>query len=199
MSLSRIPSPEESLSDLANLLPTLYAALEHGVFEAKEHFQSRSLKHEPSAFSTLVRLHAKDHLLRQGVDAFEVEDVNLCGLSLQVPRYWIKIWKSEDDNPPAPGASATRKEFYQQPLFPVDGTSAEPVHLAVLWNLDNGNNLSAVWLTCPESADQKSTTCYWQVLIPHPATSVHVKIREAISPDLPMKLKMTPASGSEVG
>lgn len=198
MTLPRIPDPAETLDDLAMLLPTVYAALEHGVYEAREHFETKSLKPEASAFATLVRLHAKDYLVREGLDAIEVEDLNLCGLSLQLPKYWIKIWKSEDENLPALGASAPKRDFCQQPLFP-GGEVPAPLHLAVLWNLDHSNNLFALWLVCPESADEKPATSHWRVQIPHPATTVHIRVREVVSDDLPMKLKVEPQSGTKTG
>lgn len=198
MALPKIPGPDETIADLATLLPKIYGALEHGVYEAREHFETKSLSGEASAFSTLVRLHAKDYLVREGLDAVEVQDVNLCGLSLQLPKHWIKIWKSEDENLPAPGTSSPKRDFYQQPLFR-GGETPEPLHLAVLWNLDRSNNLAALWLVCPEYGDEKSATSHWLAQIPHPATTVHISVREAVSPDLPMQLKVRPQTDTKTG
>lgn len=194
----KIPNPSETMDELRDLVAIIYRSLEHGVYEAREHFEVKSLQPEASVFSTLVRLHAKDYLLREDPNAFLVEDINLCGLSLQLPNHWIKIWKSEDAELPLPGDSAPKQDFYQQSLFP-EGSVPKPLHLAVLWNLDSLNNLSALWLVCPESGDENSATFHWRLQIPHPATIEVGTSQEAYSTDLPIKLKEEPQIGTKTG
>jgi hypothetical protein len=171
MKYPTVPSPEATLADLAWLHPEIYRSFEHGVFEAKTHFETKQLKHDAAAFSTFVRLHAKDYLSKRGLEAVDVEDVNLTGLSLKLDGYHIKMWKASDDGLPTPGKSEPKQAFYQQPLFD-DGDRPEVLNLAVIWNTNSSKNLSSVWLVCPKYGDEKFVEEYWNVRIPDPALTV---------------------------
>jgi hypothetical protein len=197
MALPHIPSPEKTLADLSWLHPELYRAFEHGVYKGKTHFEGESLDWDASAFSTIVRLHAKSYLKTKNLDAVEIEQVNLSGLSLRVPKYQIKMWKSEGSDLPVPGASEPKQEFYQQPLFPNGTEQPNPLRLAVLWNIDWQKNLAAVWLVCPKYGDEKSAEAHWCVKIPDPAlASVLVVAAPNVLGDLPIKRKDEKATGT---
>jgi hypothetical protein len=197
MALPHIPSPEKTLADLSWLHPELYRAFEHGVYKGKTHFEGESLDWDASAFSTIVRLHAKSYLKTKNLDAVEIEQVNLSGLSLRVPKYQIKMWKSEGSDLPVPGASEPKQEFYQQPLFPNGTEQPNPLRLAVLWNIDWQKHLAAVWLVCPKYGDEKSAEAHWCVKIPDPAlASVPVAAAPTIPSDLPIKRKDEKATGT---
>lgn len=197
MALPHIPSPEKTLADLSWLHPELYRAFEHGVYKGKTHFEGESLDWDASAFSTIVRLHAKSYLKTKNLDAVEVEQVNLSGLSLRVPKYQIKMWKSEGSDLPVPGASEPKREFYQQPLFPNGTEQPNPLRLAVLWNIDWQKNLAAVWLVCPKYGDEKSAEAHWCVKIPDPAlASAPVMAAPTVLGDLPIKRKDEKATGT---
>src|SRR6266699_2865270 len=197
MALPHIPSPEKTLADLSWLHPELYRAFEHGVYKGKTHFEGESLDWDASAFSTIVRLHAKSYLKTKNLDAVEIEQVNLSGLSLRVPKYQIKMWKSEGSDLPVPGASEPKQEFYQQPLFHNGTEQPNPLRLAVLWNIDWQRNLAAVWLVCPKYGDEKSAEAHWCVKIPDPAlASVPVTAAPTIPSDLPIKRKDEKATGT---
>src|SRR6266481_3571866 len=135
MHLPHIPSPEKTLADFSWLHPEIYHAFEHGVFKGKTHFETEGLEWDASAFSTIVRLHAKAYLKTKNLEPVEIEHVNLSGLSLRVPKYQIKMWKSEGSDLPVPGDSEPKQEFYQQPLFPNGAEDPIPLRLAVLWNV----------------------------------------------------------------
>jgi hypothetical protein len=181
------PGPDETLNDLAWLHPEIYRGIEYGVFEAKTHFTTKQIIHDGAAFSTLVRLHAKNYLITKGLDAIDVEDVNLTGLSLKLDGYQIKVWKAADSNLPVPGQSEPKQAFYQQTLFD-GGERPEIIHLAVIWNVKNSTHeLSAVWLVCPKNGDEKSAEDYWTVRIPDPALEIPLIISDPTpSSDLPM-------------
>jgi len=197
MALPHIPSPEKTLTDLSWLHPELYRAFEHGVYKGKTHFDGESLDWDASAFSTIVRLHAKSYLKTKNLDAVEIEQVNLSGLSLRVPKYQIKMWKSEGSDLPVPGASEPKQEFYQQPLFPNGTEQPNPLRLAVLWNIDWQKNLAAVWLVCPKYGDEKSAEAHWCVKIPDPVlASVPVLADPTALSDLPIKRKDEKATGT---
>jgi len=150
----------------------IYRAFEHGVFKGKTHFDTEGLEWDASAFSTIVRLHAKAYLTGKNLAPVEIEHVNLSGLSLRVPGYHIKMWKSEGSELPVPGASEPKREFYQQSLFNNEGGDGLPLRLAVLWNVDWQKSLSAVWLVCPKYGDERSAEAHWCVQIPDPALAV---------------------------
>jgi hypothetical protein len=197
MGLPHIPTPEKTLADLSWLHPEIYRAFEHGVYKGKTHFDSENLEWDASAFSTIVRLHAKSYLKTKNLDAVEIEHVNLSGLSLRVPKYQIKMWKSEGSDLPVPGDSEPKQEFYQQPLFPNGTQQLNPLRLAVLWNIDWQKNLAAVWLVCPKYGDEKSAEAHWCVKIPDPAlASVPVVAAASVASDLPIKLKHEKATGT---
>jgi hypothetical protein len=197
MALPHIPSPEKTLADLSWLHPELYRAFEHGVYKGKTHFEGESLDWDASAFSTIVRLHAKSYLKTKNLDAVEIEQVNLSGLSLRVPKYQIKMWKSEGSDLPVPGASEPKHEFYQQPLFPNGTEQPNPLRLAALWNIDRQKNLAAVWLVCPKYGDEKSAEAHWCVKIPDPAlASIPVVAAPTVLSDLPIKRKAEKATGT---
>jgi hypothetical protein len=136
-----------------------------------------------------VRLHARNYLKKKGFDALEVERVNLCGLSLKLPNYYIKMWKAADDGLPAPGHSEPKQEFYQQPLFPNDGENPLPLHLIVIWNVDSQKNLSSLWLICPKNGDERSAEAHWCVKIPDPISTATGSPPSEGSPDLPITHK----------
>src|SRR5690349_3031449 len=108
MDLPIIPGPEETISDLAWLHPDIYRAFEHGIFKARNHFDTEELQHDSSAFSTLVRLHAKNYLRKRGLEAVEIDEVSLCGLSLTLDKYVIRMWKSDDFRTTSSGAVPTK-------------------------------------------------------------------------------------------
>jgi len=198
MHLPHIPSPEKTLADLSWLHPEIYHAFEHGVFKGKTHFETEGLEWDASAFSTIVRLHAKAYLKTKNLEPVEIEHVNLSGLSLRVPKYQIKMWKSEGSDLPVPGDSEPKQEFYQQPLFPNGAEDPIPLRLAVLWNVDWQKNLSAVWLVCPKYGDEKSAEAHWCAKIPDPALSSPQAAKANVSPaDLPIKRKDQKATGTK--
>jgi hypothetical protein len=197
MGLPYIPSPEKTLADLSWLHPEIYRAFEHGVFKAKTHFESETLEWDASAFSTIVRVHAKAYLKTKDLEAVEIEQVNLSGLSLRFPKYQIKMWKAEGSDLPVPGNSEPKQEFYQQPLFPSGTDDPIPLRLAVLWNVDWQKNLSAVWLVCPKYGDEKSAEAHWCVRIPDPALAYPATAAAPVMPsDLPIRPKGQSLTGT---
>jgi hypothetical protein len=180
-----VPGPDETLAELAWLHPEIYRAFEHGVYEAKNHFETKQLKYDAAAFSTFVRLHGKDYLSKKGLEAVDVEDVNLTGLSLKLDAYHIKMWKASDDGLPVPGKSEPKQAFYEQSLFE-DGECPEILNLAVIWNINASKDLSAVWLICPKHGDETSAEAYWNVRIPDPTLTVAPSNTTPPTDDLPI-------------
>jgi hypothetical protein len=185
MTFTTIPGPQETLDDLDWLHPEMFRALEYGGLKAKEYFDTESIAKEQSIFSGIVRLHARAYLQSRGIEAMEVERVTLCGLSLRVPKYAIKIWKTEDEGLPNAGTSTPKQMFYQQSLFS-NGMEITELNLAVLWNQDPLSNLAALWLVCPKYGDERSAETYWTIRIPDPTLRVSSPAPTENPPDLPM-------------
>jgi len=188
MDYPNVPGPAETLDALAWLHPELYRGIEYGVFEAKTHFQTKQISHDGAAFSTLVRLHAKNYYRNKGLDAVDVEQVNLTGLSLKLDGYHIKIWKASDSSLPVPGRSEPKQAFYQQRLNFEGGQRPDVIHLAIIWNVSKpAQELSAIWLVCPKDGNEKSAEDYWTVRIPDPALDIPLSATELPpTDDLPM-------------
>jgi hypothetical protein len=196
MTFTSIPDPQETLAAISRLHPEIYRAIDHGALKAKEYFEAEGLEKEQSIFSGLVRLHARAYLRNIGIETMQVERLNLCGLSLRIPSYAIKMWKTQDGKLPVPGTSTPKQEFYQQPLFS-DGAQIDELNLAVLWNLDSLDHLSAVWLVCPKDGDERSAEVHWTIRIPDPTLAVSAPAPTDNPPDLPMEPITEAETGTE--
>lgn len=186
MDYPQTPGPKETLEDLAWLHPEIYRGIDYGVFEARIHFETTRVDYDGAAFSTLVRLHAKNYYRRKGYDAVDIEEVSLTGLSLKLEGYHIKIWKAHDSSLPAPGSSEPKQAYYQQTLNFDGGERPEIIRLAVIWNVNASRALSAMWLVCPKDGDETSAEAYWTERIPDPSLEIPQFNPEPIGPDLPM-------------
>src|ERR1035441_8137224 len=99
--MDAVAESNRAFRELEETFPHIIRALEHGLLEACEHFDQKSLRFDGGAFCMLVRLHARSYLQRRKLDAgdfdapdLKLESVNLCGLWLRVGRYHVKIWKT---------------------------------------------------------------------------------------------------------
>jgi hypothetical protein len=80
MEITHEAAAAKAYRELESLFPHIIRALEHGLLEAREHFDTKSLDYDGSAFSTLVRLHARHYLRARQMDAegdMEMERINL--------------------------------------------------------------------------------------------------------------------------
>lgn len=173
MKTPNAPSPEKVFDELAWLLPEIYRALDIGTFEAKSHFDSKEIKrsNHQAGYSHLVRIHAKEYLQKMNIDAVDIEQLNLSGLSLKLEQYSMKIWKEctrTESGVPRPG-SEKQEDFCQQTMFESDG----PVKLIVLWNIDPLGNLHELKLACPKDTDNpENVECHWVKPISDPTLSI---------------------------
>jgi hypothetical protein len=180
-----ISDATKAYQDLESVFPHIVRALEHGLLEAQEHFESKLLDHDGSAFSTLVRLHARDYLRAREMEAegdLELERVNLCGLWMKIGRYHIKIWKiSEDD---LKKALERQHSGYQLALIDENGIPLV-MELAVYWTAD-GDQVGQLHLVLPRYDDPRCFEWVWSMPIPQMAAVVDeiqggdVPIEEAV-------------------
>jgi hypothetical protein len=186
-----IPESQEALSDLSQLIPVVYSALEAAIQSAREFFDREGNRPiDPYLAPCLVRYYAKRFLIDAGCNAEYEDDVehdegdgefkfhNLSnnGLALTSEKYQIRIWKSDDGKLPVPGPSQPRRAFFQQCL-PYDmSLPAEQLGLAILWEVSPNYVLTRLLLSCPKAGDtsRASVEAYWTVPIPHPAFSAIV-------------------------
>src|SRR3989442_13702526 len=107
-----MPDPETVLSELAELRPLIYEALEVGTQAGREHFATTGAPFDPWLFAHLSRFYAKQHLIRNGYPTDDEERHNLekvaysgLWLRFQVKNriYQIRILKSALGDLPSPG------------------------------------------------------------------------------------------------
>jgi hypothetical protein len=175
-----IPGPEETLAQLAPLIPPLYRSIEASVQEARNFFDDRGEDIDPFLFPCLVRYHAKLLLEEAGQAAdYELDDLANNGLYLRFGGYQIRILKSDNGKLPVPGTSKPKQEFYSQQLeFDFMNSGPENsqrslLNLVVLWEVSGLRNLEKLILVCPKagSTTRDSVEQHWEIQIPHPAHS----------------------------
>jgi hypothetical protein len=166
-----IPGVGETVADLGHYLELVYAGLEHGVAEARAHFQQTGIgmQQEKQAFSTLVRLHAKDYLKRRNLESAELEHTNLCGIWLRIGNYHLKVWRVSDEDLEI--ASQPASGIFEQFQFLENGEPIALVRLRVYWRLDERGLLKA-YLAYPKYDDPKSAECHWLTVVAEPATAI---------------------------
>jgi hypothetical protein len=147
--------------------------LEHGLLEALEYFDSKSLRVDASVFSAIVRLHAREYLRGRQLNAdaiesvdmkvesvnLKVESVNLCGLWLKIGRYHLKIWKiSVHDLAKA----LERQNAVGQQLSLVDQDGIPiAMNLAVYWTADAAHKVGQLYLVQPKQDDPRCYEWAW--------------------------------------
>lgn len=158
--------------DLELVFPHIIRALEHGLLEAREHFDIKSLPRDGSAFSTLVRLHARHYLRNRRIDAGDdvvMERVNLCGLWLKRGRYHLKIWKISDDDL-RKALERQNSGGHQLPLLDANGIPFV-LELAVFWTADE-LQVGQAYLVLPKNDDPRCFEWVWSMQIPQMADTV---------------------------
>lgn len=176
-----ILTPESStesrraLRDLEDTFPHVIRALEHGLLEAREYFDSKPVSFDASVFSTIARLHAREYLRARKLEAadLEVEQVNLCGLWLKVGRYHLKIWKISSDD--AAKALQRQTTGHQLPLVDEDGIPIV-MDLAIYWTVDGVYQLGHLYLVQPREPDPRCFDWVWSreiVQLPATVESIH--------------------------
>src|SRR5262249_52616872 len=114
--------------------------------------------------------------------------------------YRLRILKSDDGDPPVPGDSASRRNFYHQisiVYVTEDGAEVrEDVrNFLILWDIDRLYNLTGLSLAYPKSGNdtKASVQVHWHVPIEHPAFALTVNGADSHlmneKDDLPLKLK----------
>jgi hypothetical protein len=160
LAFTTVPSAAQTISELSATLDLIYAALEHGVSKAKYHFRRAGIgmDQEKQAFSSLVRLHAKQFLKKRNLESAELEQANLCGIWLRTGPYHLKVWRiSEED---LEKAQTPASDLFEQFQFVQDGEPIPLTHLRIYWQLADSGRLS-LYLAYPKYEDPKSTECFW--------------------------------------
>jgi hypothetical protein len=160
LTFTTVPSAAETISELSTTLHLIYAALQEGVSKAKYHFSKAGIgtDQEKQAFSSLVRLHAKQFLKKRNLESAELEHANLCGIWMRVGAYHLKVWRiSEED---LEKAQSPASHLFEQLPFVQDEEPVPLIHLRVYWQLSDSGRLS-LYLAYPKYEDPRSTECFW--------------------------------------
>lgn len=167
MTFTTVPSAAQTVSELNTTLELVYAALKHGVSKAKDHFRKSGIgvDQEKQAFSSIVRLHAKQFLKKRNLESAELEQANLCGIWLRVGPYHLKVWRISDED--LEKAQIPASDLFEQFQFVQDGEPVGLIQLRTYWQLADSGNLS-LYLAYPKYEDPKSTECVWLVSVPKP-------------------------------
>jgi hypothetical protein len=166
------------LRELDATFPHIIRALENGLLEAREYFDSKGLNFDGAVFSAIVRLHARQYLNDHKLDAedLQVEQVSLCGLWLKVGRYHVKIWKISSDDL---ARALQRQASSGEQLTLVDENGIPIVEdLAMYWTDDGARQLGRLHLVQPRIDDPRCFDWIWSreiSLIPGDAGSVETE------------------------
>jgi hypothetical protein len=212
-----VPSPEEVQKDLELILPTIHTALEHGTLKAREFFEREDQDNQIDRYlaPNLVRYWAKRYLRNAGLQVseeqaeFNMQQLPNNGLCLSFGHYRLRILKSDDGDPPVPGDSVSRQNFYHQisiAYVTEDGAEVQEnvTNLLILWDIDRLYNLTGLSLAYPKSGkDTKaSVQVHWHVPITHPAFAFTVDAESQPvneEDNLPLKLKQIEKKTEEAG
>jgi len=168
LAFTTVSSAAQTLSELNTTLELVYAALEYGLSKAKYHFQRSGIgvDQEKQAFSSMVRLHAKQFLKKRNLESAELEQANLCGIWLRVGPYHLKVWRISDED--LQKAQVPASDLFEQFQFVQDGEPISLTHLRIYWQFADSGRLS-LYLAYPKYEDPKATECFWLVPVPEPA------------------------------
>lgn len=207
--MANIPQPDEVVPELKSVLRAIHSSLEHGTMRAREFFENEDEGQFVDRYLApcLVRYWAKNYLQSAGHEVSSEEDTadyNMQrlpnnGLCLQYGRYRLRILKSDNGEPPVPGQSLSRQQFYQQLsllLVSSDGVEIQDdvLNLLVLWEISSPYQLSSLCLVCPRNGKdtRASVEIHWQVPIEHPAFTIAMNANateDQGEDNLPLKLK----------
>lgn len=164
-------TPETVLSELLPLLSYMYPMFEAAVAGATyDEFTSKGeTLIEGCHHSSAIRIRVKRALADKpdGLN-YEVEPLNFNGLEIFYKNYDVKFLKAVNGHPPAPGTSASRRDFYQQELF--DAIVSQK--LVVIYRVASDGSFLGMDLACPKDvvSDFAPPELHWLITIPHPST-----------------------------
>jgi len=172
-----VPTPEEGLRLLSPVTPHLQPALDNALFKAATYNESESLNCDGTTLLTLLRAHAKSHLVRLNLAGVEFKDWALSGIEFRVNDAIFRCWKGTEHELPRPGESEGRKRFLnQQYHLPFDGDNLPRIrNFVVLYVFEPGNQL-ALWLVCPKRyiEEEKIPEAWWWAKIEDPTLTMNI-------------------------
>lgn len=157
---------------LAPLLPKVYSAIDHGTSKTDEFFErENSGIIDPYLAPALVRHFALRELRKLTPNAKDEDNISLDnvpnnGIYIHCREYHIRILKSSNGQPPYPGRSISRQEFYQQQI-PFNFYK-EGVNLLIHWDVNPPYNLSTLYMACPRDSAvyREAIPLHWNLQIP---------------------------------
>jgi hypothetical protein len=168
------PQPEEALSELRIQIVQTVAALDYGALKAKEFFtrEDKGNPFDKHLASHLVRYFARKYLVEAGAtiedepSLFEMDYMALSGLSMRAGRYWMRIWKADDGEVPAPGPSKRRQRFFQQLILGHDIEDERPINVILVWDVNSNYEIASICLACPNGGGPSKASVEFQWNLP---------------------------------
>lgn len=166
----------EFLAELRPILSELYRAIESGVSDAQDYFESRGFPINWHLFSHLVRHDACNRLdgkLAVSEVEYRRESLAMSGIEVAYGDRKLKVFKASYGILPAAGKSSRRQKHYQLRLDFMEEERDEfrRPNWVVLWDTDKAGNLLGLQLVLPKSDGDvfKSGQQIRTIEIPHPA------------------------------
>ena len=174
-----LPSFEEAFAILAEIIPTIYKALENGAYKVSSYRDLEAPKEflDAGFAASILRFHSSRVIKNIGTD-FQAEDwiedsIPFMGMSFYYKKYHVRILKGPNGELPGCGDSDKKKRFYNQlpSLYLVGTDTVESIcNVIVLWNFGPAYNLEQLRLALPAKGASRAenVSAYWNEPIPYP-------------------------------
>lgn len=173
----------------------LRQAGEKGAAEVRSYFERRKRPIDRNLAPDLFRYGAKIYLDGAGHKAVESEYERLHqarnGLLIRCGTLNVRMLKLPDDGEAPAPRSGPRQGFYRQEEmlpFPEEHTGTLHANLLLLWDVDQGYNLTDLYLALPRGGDEREADLYWMRKLALPFTTVETTQEEPVE-DLPITPK----------
>jgi hypothetical protein len=188
MDITKIPLPDETLTELLPLTSALYDYFPEAAKQATVYFRSRERDLNSTLLACMIRYEVKECLSKVGIPVEEEEDDEVFH-NINVPMerlanngfegtynsYRFKILKSDDGLLPIP-QSPKKCQYYGQQLSLEMGIPPEFVrpNIVILWAFDPAYEIVHLLLSVPKEGGRTRATVkdYYTVPIPHPVTTL---------------------------
>lgn len=192
MYITKIPPPDEALTEVLPLTSALYDYFPEAAKQATVYFKSRERGLNSTLLACMIRYEVKESLLNVGIPVEdEEEDEVFHNINVPMERlanngiegtynsYQFKILKSDDGLLPIP-QSPKKCQYYGQQLSLAMGIPPEFVrpNIVILWAFDPVYEIVYLWLSIPKEGGRtrSSVKDYYTVPIPHPITTLQPKL-----------------------
>ena len=173
--ITPLPSKEQALEELTDLIAMLYVAFPEIARECViPYFSTRGRRPNPRLFTDMCRYEVRELLLIRGIevcddnDADEIDLRELAnnGIEILYRKQWgLKVLRSRNGEVPGPGDSKRRRAYYAQQIR----LSQSRPNAVILWDFDPDYTDVSLRLALPREVDSNGdVSCHYNVPIPRP-------------------------------